>query len=88
MRLLALLLTLLAAAPSHASTDLAGGRRFVLVLFQVLENGAVQPIPFENNTFTTDQACQRAGQQFVQQLAKSADRVPVSYSCFDRGSAT
>ena len=87
MRLLALLLALLMAAPAQASTEFLG-RRFVLVLFQVLETGVIQPIPFENNTFTTEQNCQRAGQQFVQQLTKGTARVAVSFSCFDRGSAT
>jgi hypothetical protein len=88
MRLLAFLLALLAVAPSQASTDLASGRRFVLVLFQILESGSIQPILFENNTFTTDQACQRAGQQFVQQFVKTPARLTVSYTCFDRSSAT
>jgi hypothetical protein len=88
MRLLALLLALLAAVPGHASPDFVDGRRFVLLLFQVLETGQIQPIPFENNTFTTEPNCQRAGQQFLQMFTKGAVRGTVSYSCFDRGSAT
>lgn len=86
MRVFALLLALLIVGRAQASTDVPG-RRFALLLFQVLGSGSIQAIPFENNTFTTDQACQKAGQQFVQQVAKGLARVAVSYSCFDRGSA-
>jgi hypothetical protein len=87
MRVLAFLAALALAMPAQASPEFQG-RRFVLLLFQVLETGQVQPIPLENNTFTTEQNCQRAGQQFLQQFVKGTVRGAVSYSCFDRGSTT
>lgn len=86
MRPLALLLALIATTSASAA-DLSS-RRFVLFIYQILETGAVQVIPFENNTFTTEATCEKAGQKIQQQTLKAGLRSPIVYACLDRGSAT
>lgn len=63
-------------------------RRFVLVVLQVLEAGQLHSLPFENNTFTTEAGCEKAGQKLQQQAAKASAKSPIIYFCLDRGSAT
>ena len=86
MRILVFLTALMMTTPAAAS-DLSNGRRYVLLLLAILDNGSVQSIPFQNNTFTTEASCERAGQKIVQHLARSGARVQIAYSCLDRGSA-
>ena len=63
-------------------------RRFVLVVYQVLESGQLLSLPFENNTFSTEASCEKAGQKIQQQLSKSDSKISIAYACLDRGSAT
>lgn len=86
MRILVFLLALVISPSVALGQSLE--RRFVLVVFQVLETGQLHSLPLENNTFTTETGCEKAGQKLQQQAAKASPKSPIIYYCLDRGPAT
>lgn len=86
MKALVLLTILLWTSSVHAEAAF-DNRRFVLVIMAISEAGDVAPIDFQNNTFTTDANCRKAGEKLVQRFGGNRTRSQLVFECLDRGSA-
>ncbi len=75
------------AAPAMAADLEADGRRYALVLFQVLDTGNVQPVQIPNGTFSTEAGCDKAAQKLIEKFSRSKLRPQFIHECLDRGSA-
>lgn len=62
--------------------------RYVLLILALMENGSVAPIEFQNNTFSTEAACERAGERLIQALKSAGATTRIVFACLDRGSTT
>jgi hypothetical protein len=62
--------------------------RFVLIVLALMDNGSMAPIEFQNNTFSTETACERAGERLVQAAKSAGATARIIFACLDRGSAT
>lgn len=85
------LIGLLWISTANAAADL-DSRRFILVVMAISESGDVTPIQFQNNTFTTETSCKKAGDKLIQKLGSHnlsgvRTRPQLVYECLDRGSA-
>lgn len=86
MKALVLLTILLWTSSVHA-IGAVDNRRFVLVIMAISEAGDVTPIQFQNNTFSTDANCRKAGEKLSQRFGGNRTRSQLVFECLDRGSA-
>lgn len=86
MKAIIFLTILLWTSTAHAA-DAFDNRRFVLVIMAISEAGGVTPIQFQNNTFTTDANCRKAGEKLIQRFGDNRTRLQLVFECLDRGSA-
>jgi hypothetical protein len=91
MKLMLSLMLFLWTSAASAAGDL-NSRRFVLVVIVISDSGDVTPIQFQNNTFTTEASCKKAGDKLSQKLSDhklngARARPQLVYECLDRGSA-